>query len=616
MAKFSSFNTGLMKETDALNGIVLEKPELDLSDVTVAPPKVEFDFMGQLSQMSQTLKPKDEGTESGLALDEGLGPDMFEGLVADKFVDADQTLLEKANQYIRQKKFEQAIQVLDQLLKGSPNNHEAAYLKALCLASKRKKENEAALKLLKTLLRARLYGSLVTKVRILRDRVKKALFIQVMFEHLILLKAKKQEVVIQRLRQILELIPEEPIYYFMLGGALMMEDRFTEALRVVDKAIVSLPGGLSTQLRGLRSEIIKRHAVKALRPALVEFKRGQHAKAQSLLKSLGKPIRNNPVCIIFENYLKDIRGGFLSRMFGGKPSAQKATPRGGTKQQIDSFYHFLCGDELGLATKYLLKGEFADSERILRPVVGNMLPLFPFANYLCAVSIYFRLQHSFAAQKAPKLEQAIADMKMAHAMAKIGQKDSSVGDAANLSAAIGRSLQMLLDVGKVKERMDKEVKPVNEAVKEFNTIMESAKGGISSTSQYNRVFSRMEALVKKVERLRKSVKNPQGAKILRDLHTAALRNFNQLQSMKNDMKLAAEAEMVKGHWDGFNTVAKVLNNPGSIKSQSDLERLLDMLQTMRENAVRDKRNVSSSQGREAMDKLIDQLDRILGMAGR
>ena len=613
----SDVYSGVEKIGPGMEKIKLPELIIDPHSSGIPVDQPIFDFMGTLEEMKESVQSGGNGDDAGLNLDEGLGADFIGGLVSDKFVDRTQQLLDEANQLIREKRFAKAIEVLDGLLAHAPDNHQALYLKAMCLASKQEMENEAALKILLPLSRARLEGSLNTKVKMLRDRVKRTVLLRVMIEHLLMLRTNMRSKVVSRLQSIIPLIPEEPIYPFMLSGTLMMDNRLDEALEVIDRALTAVSKDQADRLRQLRAEIGKRQVAVALKGVVVNIRAERYAEARKTLNALDKALRKNTLWKIFDNYLKDIGcGGILGRMFGGTKPSKAAVPRGGSDEEIDQFYLMICAVDVQNAQKHIAQKNYAQAVSVLLPVLEKWAPVFPYANYLCSVAIYFQLKQAFISGEVPDLDSAIADLEKGQRMALIGSQDLRIEDVKNLSAALEGSLKTLYEVRKMRAGMEKEVQPIKKVMGEYNRIMEGAKGGISSKKQHKKVLKQMIRVVDEIATVRRRSKHLGNKKVLDELYEAATKNLQQLKNMAGEMKHASEGKLVKKHWDAFGALAKVLNNPSSIRSYKDIKNLRTKVSNLKDKAVKDRQKMRSAQAREAMDKLIGQLVEVLSMFNR
>ena len=153
---------------------------------------------------------------------------------------------------------------------------------------------------------------------------------------------------------------------------------------------------------------------------------------------------------------------------------------------------------------------------------------------------------------------------------------------------------------------EKEGPVIKEAHERFNAIMDSAKGGIQSETQFNKVLKDMQDLSKNMVHYQSKVSSQAGRDVLKKLQDAIIKNLAQLETMRSSIEGSGDRKIVNDEVGFFNMIMEGLNS-GNMKFES-----YDQLKTFANivdnkiKDVHDKYNqVSSSSARSSLSQLED-----------
>ncbi|MFH1463068.1 MAG: hypothetical protein ABIO70_01650 [Pseudomonadota bacterium] len=167
-----------------------------------------------------------------------------------------------------------------------------------------------------------------------------------------------------------------------------------------------------------------------------------------------------------------------------------------------------------------------------------------------------------------------------------------------------------------------EQRAVRDAFETFKGIMDDVKGALKSPSKLKDIQRRFEALKSQIRTARAGlVRKPapprRGGKLtLSDPRSEAERALDELektvQARLDELAGAGDAATVNQHIEMFNTMMSALNSGNfKIKSRDDLEMLRGGFQKMRDDVDRDRRKLSSAQGRQALGDLSEAIGNVL-----
>ncbi len=591
---------GGLSKVEVAGGIRLDKaPKIALGDTKIGEA---FDFVGHLDSMSAQARTR-QADHSDLAvtvLDLGVGlVDLNRAAVSES-----ERLLQQARDLIAEKKYEDALDPLQRLLAESEAHHEARFLTAFCHVSLQR--HQSALETLLPFRGIRVGNALATRIEVLRQRIRSAMFLPVTIENILLVRTQQIETAIGRLRTIVPLDPEVPHYHFLLAGTLMLADRFDEALRALDEGVASCPGADQSQMETLRREIERRHLVVAMAPARDLYRAGRFADALKSLRRINTAYHQAPLFRTFHAYLTALSAGGLLGRFARPKTVANVTPPG-TFKHVDALHFFLVADEIQRARVHIEKEEFTEAENAARVALRHA-PHFPFAHFLCGHSMYRRMGKLFEAGTAPDLDVAIRDMEQARAHARLAAKDDEIRAAPSLVKVAEEALEVFRKAVDERNAIAKEAKPINEAIAEFNSVLESAKGGIGSAAQLRQIHGRMGALRKRTADLKLATRSAPAKQALAKLADQVQSHFRQLEKLK---RAAEELETVNRLGERFRSLMDDRNRKGPFRTRQELNTFTVAVVTLKQEAANLQRKVESQEAKNSLEQLAGSLQGIL-----
>jgi len=199
--------------------------------------------------------------------------------------------------------------------------------------------------------------------------------------------------------------------------------------------------------------------------------------------------------------------------------------------------------------------------------------------YLHGLSIFNGFQQVLERQKGVRnLDSSIKSMETASELLARVSTDPLVGQqSTNLRKLVDNFLSKLHEVARERDREEAEAKPVNELIRDFNALMESAgKSPIASTKDLESAERRFRELRQRGEKVRKNRTKEQGLEVVDQIISAIDRNLNQLNTIRNDVR---QNEEVKNCLDSFNAMMQSLNN-NPIYNSYDLRQAKDKVNNL------------------------------------
>jgi tetratricopeptide (TPR) repeat protein len=562
------------------------------------------DFAGKLAEMADKAKIQQSKQVASLRID-ALGQDL--GLLP---TDPVARLVHQAKQRMAEEKFKEALSLLAKALKLGPGHHECLYLAAFCYVALT--EHIKALRCLRPLHSAKLASGLATRVEVLKIDIRQHLYPKVMIESVLALQNRQWDDVTANLGKLVQLDPEVAMYHYMLAGIQMTADRMEEALKTLENGLQVCPPVEHQLLIGLHQQVQDQYVAKRMAPARKWFKKGDYARARTELQQLPNNFKQATLYVTFANYLGKLEGGgFLGFLMGGRKRAPKSVAPAGSYAEVEALYFFLVGGEIRQAKELLASDRPEQAEAQLKTAL-KFAPLFAFANYLYAGCIYRRLVQSLASDRPPDLTVILEHFQQALEAARTGATDPAIEDAPALLHVIESTLHQLADMEQQLKGRQEEAKLVNGVIAEFQAIMSSSEGGVRNTAHYNELHSRMKNLRNSLAGVRKEVHNPDAVQALGELSEAVERNWEQLAALKSSI---AEGEVVERHFKTFQIKMEVAQSGGGIKSHSEFVAVRDSFRKLKRDVEADRRNLRSSDARQALDQLLDAVNKILSQLG-
>jgi hypothetical protein len=183
-----------------------------------------------------------------------------------------------------------------------------------------------------------------------------------------------------------------------------------------------------------------------------------------------------------------------------------------------------------------------------------------------------------------------------------------------LDKAVKRNLQQLDSIANDIREQEREVELIDSISKEFQSIMNSGKGGIRSSSQLEGVVSQFKSLKKEIGNAKKKVKIQEHEKVLEQIDDSVDKNLQQLYSMRDSVN---DNEIIDKNIGPFNTIMEGLNS-GNVKlsNRGELGKFIELFRNMKRQAESDKWKLHSREAKKTIDDLIKAIDNVLSQFER
>ena len=579
----------------------LEKLDISLTDVNLDTEKVaeQHDFMAEMRAVVEGAEKRAKEGDAGIELPP-IDFGNLDGL--SNLQSKTEQLLAEAQLYIKENQHDKALGVLEQLLAEEPHHHEALYLQAYCHAEAGSPSADMrALRCLRPLLDARLDDKLQTRINTLRGRIRDRLIVAVMLETMLLQGIGAGAVAIPKLRELVELDPQSEHFHRLLVGSLMTKGDTGNALAAIKNALAQVPVAKHAAFTPMRKHIERKHLQTLLKPIVTLIKDREFKQARLAMEALDESYQEIPLFCDFQTFVGQLQGGIRSLLrFGNREVLP--VPR---VDDPEALYFLLTSKEIAEAKRLMTRGSFKAAEDALLPVYP-IAHGFPYLRFLLAGCIYRRVGDSLGGRNKPELETVIKELSQACTHAQAATEDPELKVAPSLLHAIESVLDMLRSVrgGGIK----KEAKILNAAIKNFADIMESAKGGIESAKQLNKLHGRMKSLKTSLARMEAKIQSDEAQHAFSQLSKAVERNYDQLEEMRWGAK---DQEKIGKQVKRFGEMMDALNSGPSISSRSQLERIQKQFEGLLKDARSCKNGLTDSDAQEAADKLIEAIKRVL-----
>jgi Flp pilus assembly protein TadD len=581
------------------------KDSLGVEDFKFRGKGAGDDFLSGLDKMAEAMRHQQQENQAAIKLD---ALDLGSGLASEALAAQESKvdkLLKQAKQLIIEKKYEEAINPLAELLSIQAAHHEAIYLLALCHASLN--QFEPALETLLPLRSARLDNALASRIAALKAEIRNKMFLVVVLENSVLLQSGQHDAAISRLRRVVHLDPEFAIYHYMLSGVLMQANKLKEAVAAVNHGLDNCANQREI-LTELKLQIENKYVASKMKQARSLFKAGHYRRARSALNYVEPDYRKVPLYVTFANYLARLDGGILGLFV--KKSIQDVRPSG-IARDVESLYDFLIEEELEQATRLISKENYEQAETVLDGAI-KYTHNYPYASYLYGGCIYSHAMQQVTSKNPPALADVVEQLERARDFARIGRTDESISDAADLLASIEMVHKHLCSVRDKLSVRQAEVRAINSAIEEFDSIMKSGQKGVTSPEHHRSIYERMKNLNKRIPELRKQMKSSDVKEAVAQLAQAIDQNLRQLEELGEQVK---DSQSVKECHEKFSRMINIIKSNGGIKDRKQLNQTLDYFRSLRSESKTVKSKVRSSEAKCSMSELIKALDQVITQLG-
>ncbi len=156
---------------------------------------------------------------------------------------------------------------------------------------------------------------------------------------------------------------------------------------------------------------------------------------------------------------------------------------------------------------------------------------------------------------------------------------------------------------------------MNEAAKEFVSIMKKAKGGIRTRKQLEKIESRLKQMRERVRTLRGTVKSSQSRKALDDLQEAVDRNLGQIDSARGGGGGGgggtAEGGIVGMLAEAVTQRIRQIESGGGVYGHQERQDHRNFLEASKGLAGDLREKATSPGDRRTLDALIESVDRAI-----
>jgi len=555
------------------------------------------DFLSQLDGMAKEAEARKVANESSLQLDD---LDLGDISIHEDFVvkSREDELLSKAKALIADDEYAEAQEPLLQLLEEVDEHHEALFLLALCRFHTM--EPIDALRLLNRIRGKRMEAALSARVGILRERIRGILQTTALIENMLLLATGNFGKAAARVRELVEVDPEEWLYPFMLAGSLMKADEHEAAMDAILAGLETVDPEDRHRLEPLRQQIEMAWAREKMAEGRSLYRKGKFGAARSKLRRLDPACKATGLWQTFDGYLQRLDGGFLRSVRGYRGPADVKPP--GSFHDAEALYQFLVEEEMRAV---LAMVELEDFEGAIIELTTAVLhaPHYPYAQFLLAGAIYRRLGERISSGDAPPLQELLAGLESALGHARIGATDPEIRDGERLKDEIEKLL------GNLKQN-EREAEAVNGAIEEFHDIMQSVQEGISSTGQLKTIVARLQKLQERMPSVRREARSENAIEAVDHLEKALKKHLKDAGGAMEELGAAkGEAKLVNSLAKEFMSIMKKAK--GGIRSRRQLEKIESRLTALKSEVRSLRKKVKSSQSKKALDDLMEAVNRNL-----
>jgi tetratricopeptide (TPR) repeat protein len=508
--------------------------------------------------------------------------------------------LDEARELMRQGKFQKALPMLQEILADQPGHVEASYLAAFCLF-KLEKPMEA-LRALVPLARHTLDNQTATRAQSLHEQIRAEIFVSLVISK----KIGEFAEALALLEELTHLDSEYVIWHHLLILAYLESGNPEKAMQALTRGL-SQAASDKDRLEKLRLTVEGRVAARKMNEARQRYKAREYAAALTELGRLDETCRQTVLYRTFYGYLKQLSGGFLGFLQKNRRTPAEVVAAG-SFAEVDALHFFLVGEDLARASD-AVQHERLDQARQQYQAVLQWTPHFPFANFQYGYCIYQSASADLRNDSPTPLDEMIATMQRAKFHAEIGVRDPEISAAKDLLGAIDRILQLLDEARHRRE----EARPINKAIEEYVSIMESVKGNITSVTQYNTVRERMSALRATVRKLAATRDlSAEGRKAIGDLGDAVERSWKQLEEIDSDVR---DSELVEQCVSVYQSKLEEVKNRGTIGSRSEALALRQFMRDLRSKTQSALGKVKRAEAKETLNRLLEAINDILSRMG-
>jgi len=178
----------------------------------------------------------------------------------------------------------------------------------------------------------------------------------------------------------------------------------------------------------------------------------------------------------------------------------------------------------------------------------------------------------------------------------------------NLRQAALSYLSQLKEVARERARREEEARPVNELIKNFNSLMDSLQNNpIGSVTDLENAERNFRNLRQRCDKLRKNRTKEQGREVLDQIFSAIDRNLEQVDKIRDDVRKNEQVQLINNCVTSLNTMMQYFNsNP--IRNLQELEQARNMVNSLSDMV--DKARTGERRGSDG-SRVLDQLEEVI-----
>lgn len=227
--------------------------------------------------------------------------------------------------------------------------------------------------------------------------------------------------------------------------------------------------------------------------------------------------------------------------------------------------------------------------------------------FLHGLSIFKGFELALQRQDKPlDLNRTIASLEVSADLFMRASTEPAVAQQSrNLQQAVLAYQTQLKEVAREHARREEEARPVNELIKDFNSLMDSLQNDpIGSVADLESAERNFRNLRQRCDKLRKNRTKEQGREVLDQIFSAIDRNLEQVDKIRDDVRKNEQVQLINNCVTLFNAMMQHFNtNP--IRNLQELEQARNMV-----NGLSDMVSKARTGERRGSDgsRVLDQLE--------
>lgn len=425
-----------------------------------------------------------------------------------------------------------------------------------------------------------------------------------------LIEARIQKLIeAKRFREALELISEElesdpsnvALLYYR-GSVLLLMGRVGQAKQAVEAAMRQV----GSENRGLFQELLNHIRVEEnreyLEAARLALRRRDAEGALKALRTCRGALAGEEQFEAIYSYAHERSQPGLLKSLVTRNGAKRLTDPARQKlllwllaEELNSGLEALNGENFGRAANVFSEAAKIDDRCCI-------------ICYLHGVAIFKGFQQDLEREQVPDLSSAIKTLTLASDMLSSASHEPLVSQQSQgLRRMVDGYREQLRDVERERGQRAQEARPVNELIQQFNDLMESLQGSISSERDVDRGVEKFRDLRRKAESLRKGLPRGEATEVLDQIIDATDRHTEQLQAIREEARKGA---LISDSVAMFNAMMTHFQSH-PISNKKELEGARTMAKGIRGMVDQARReHPRGTEGSKVLDELDEALHRV------